>query len=69
MNQAIGWSLGICCGLPLLAALVLGGAAGFGSAPATSTCLTLGALLLGYVAFRHFARSDEDDEWELDDLD
>ncbi len=65
MNNAIGWFSGLCCGLPLLAALVLGGASGYWSDPSTFACLTVIALLVGYVAFRFFARRDEDDEWEL----
>ncbi len=68
MNNAVGWSLGICCGLPLLAALVLGGAAGFGSDYATFTCLTVVALLGSYVAYRFFTRGN-DDGWELDQED
>ncbi len=68
MNNAIGWFLGLCCGLPLLAALVLGGAAGYWSDPATFGCLAVAALLVGCVGFRFFARRDEDDEWELDEL-
>ncbi len=68
MNNAIGWFLGLCCGLPLLAALVLGGAAGYGSDPRTFVCLTVTALLGGCVAFRFFTRRDEDDEWGLDEL-
>ncbi len=69
MNRAIGWLLGLCCGLPLLAALVLGGAAGYWSDPVESTCLTVTAVLGGYVAFRFFTRRDGDDEWGLDELD
>ena len=69
MNNAIAWFLGLCCGLPLLAALMLGGAAGYWSDPATSACLTVTAFLGGYVAFRFFARRDEDDEWGLEELD
>ena len=68
MNNAIGWSLGLCCGLPLLAALVLGGVGGHWSNPATFGCLSATALLVGLIAFRFFARRDEDDEWELDEL-
>ena len=67
MKNAIGWSLGLCCGLPLLAALVLGGVAGFGSEPATWECLAVTGLLGGYVAYRLFAREDGDDEWKLDE--
>ena len=68
MNNAIGWFLGFCCGLPLLAALVLAGAAGYWSDPATSRCLTVTAFLGGYAAFRFFMRRGEDGEWgyELD---
>lgn len=66
MSNVIGWSLGLCCGLPLLAALVLGGAAGYGSVPATGACVAVIALLAGLVAFRFFTRNDEDDEWDLD---
>ena len=69
MKNAIAWFLGLCCGLPLLAALVLGGAAGYWSDPATSACLTATAFLGGYAAFRFSARRDEDDEWELDEQD
>ncbi len=69
MNNAMGLSLGLCCGVPLLAALVLGGAAGYWSDPAAFACLSVTALLGGYVAFRFFARRDEDDEWELDEMD
>lgn len=68
MKQVLGWSLGLCCGLPLLAALVLGGVAGYWSEPATLGCLAVAALLVGYISFRFFARRDEDDEWELDEL-
>ncbi len=53
MNNAMGWSLGLCCGVPLLAALVLGGAAGYWSNPATFPCLTVISLLGGYVAVLH----------------
>ena len=63
MNNAIGWFLGLCCGLPLLAGLVLGGAAGYWSDTAKSTCLTVAAVLGGYVAIRFFTRRDGDDEW------
>ena len=69
MKNPIGWSLGLCCGLPLLAALALGGAAGYGSEPATWAYLAVTALLGGYGAYRFFTRNDEDDEWELDELD
>ncbi len=68
MNNVIGWSVGVCCGLPLLAALVFGGAAGYWSDPATFACLSVTALLVGYIAFRFFARRNEDDEWELNEL-
>ena len=68
MNNAIGLSVGICCGLPLLAALVLGGAAGYWSDPATFACLSVTGLLVGYIAFRFFARRTEDDARELDEL-
>ncbi len=64
MNNSIGWCLGLCCGVPILAALVLGGAAGSWSDPATSVCLSVTALLGGLVAYRFFARRDEDDEWQ-----
>ncbi len=50
MKNAIGWSLGLCCGLPLLAAVVLGGAAGYWSEPTTYVCLSVAALLIGFVA-------------------
>lgn len=69
MNNAIAWSLGLCCGLPLFAALVLGGAAGYWSDPVTLPCLTATALLGGYVAYRFFTRGDADDRWERDELD
>ena len=69
MNNAIGWFLGLCCGLPLLAALVLGGAAGSWSDPAKSACLTATAFLGGYVGFRFFGRRDEVEERGLDELD
>ena len=68
MKNAICGSLVLCCGLPLLAALVWSGAAGYGSDAATLTCLSVTALVGGYVAYRFFARDDEDDEWELDRL-
>jgi hypothetical protein len=68
MNDAIGWFLGLFCELPQLAALLLGGAAGYGSAPAMSACLTVMALLGCCVAFRFFTRRDEGDEWGLDGL-
>lgn len=68
MKNVIGWSLGICCGLPLLAALVLGGAAGRWSDSVTFACLPVTALLVGYVAYRFFSRRDADDGWELDEL-
>ncbi len=68
MNGAIGWFLGLFCELPQLAALVLGCAAEYRSAPAMSACLTAMALLCGCVAVRFFARRDADDEWELDRL-
>ena len=69
MNHTIGWSLGVCCGLPLLGALLFAGGAGVGSYSASSACLTVTALALGYVGFRFFTREDEDDERELDELD
>ena len=69
MNNAIGWFLGFCCGLPLLAALVLGGAAEYWPDRATSACLAVTAFLGGYVAFRFFARRDEDAEWGRDEVD
>ncbi len=68
MSNVIGWALGLCCGFPLLAVLVLGGAAGYWSDPATFACLSVTALLVGYIAFRFFARRNEDDEWELDEM-
>ncbi len=68
MNNAIGWSLGLCCGFPLLAALVFGGAAGYLSNPATFACLSATALIVGYFAFRFFTRRDEDDKWDSDEL-
>ena len=69
MNNAIGWFLGLCCGVPLLGALVLGGVAGSWSDPAAFACLSVTALLVGIVGFRFFARRDEDDEWNLDEMD
>ena len=68
MSGAVGWFLGLFCELPPIASLVLGGAAGYGSAPAMSACLTVMALLGCCVAFRFFTRRDERDEWELDEL-
>ena len=63
MNNAIGWSLGICCGLPLLGALVFSGVAAGGSESTTIACLAVIAVVLGFVAFRFFDREGEDD-WE-----
>ena len=68
MKNAIGWSLGLCCGLPLLAAVVLGGAAGYWSEPTTYVCLSAAALLIGFVAWRFFARRDDEHDLELDEL-
>ncbi len=68
MSNALGWFLGLCCGLPLLAVLVAGGAAGVWSDSAKFGCLAVTGLLIGYVAFRFFARRDDDAEWERDEL-
>ncbi len=69
MNRLTGWSLGLCCGLPLLAALVLFGAAEYGTDKAVFACLALPALLGGYFAYRYFTREDEEVGWELDERD
>ena len=67
MNTTMGWSLGICCGLPLVGALAFGGVAASSSDPATIACLAVIALALGFVAFRFFAHEQED-EWEPREL-
>ena len=61
MNHTIGWSLGLCCGLPLLLVLAGGGAAGYWSQPATMGCLGVIAVLAGYAGWGYLTRRDEVD--------
>ncbi len=68
MNRAISGSLGICCGLPLLLVLAGGGVAGYWSEPAAMTCLSVTALLAGYVGWKYFTRLDHEDDWDADEF-
>ncbi len=64
MNKLIGWSLGLCCGLPLLLVLAGGGAVGYWSQPAAMGCLSVIALLGGFVGWAYFTRRGEADGWD-----
>ena len=42
----------------------VGGVAGYWSEPAAMGCLSVTALLAGYVGWKYFTRRDEEDGWD-----
>ena len=70
MKAMIGCSMGLVCALPLLCVVLATGALGSLGAWRTEPVLwlTLGGLVAGYLAWRHFTREEEEaePEWEAE---
>ena len=65
MNRAIPWSLGLCCGVPLLAGLAMTGVLSTGSL-GIDACVVVTGALLGYGAWLYFKPADDagpEDDW------
>ncbi len=69
MKSMIGYTMGLCCALPLLCVILATDTLGSLGVSRTEPVvwLTLGGLVVGYLAWRHFTREEEaEPEWEAE---